>query len=255
MADVEASKVMELRKRTGSGLMACKKALGETGGDMEAALEYLRKQGIAGAEKKADREARQGGVFAKVNEEAGVLAELNCETDFVARTDDFQNLADGLVSKLLAGQEISEDEIKAAIAKLGENIVLRQSVRFEGGNVFTYIHAGGRVGALVQGEGLSPEVGKDIAMQIAAQSPLYLDPSEVPAEAIQKEREIYEELCRTEGKPEAAWPKIIEGRVQKWYGEICLLEQEHWKENKKKVKDMLGGGKIKRFSRMELGQG
>jgi len=256
MSEIDASKVMELRKRTGSGLMACKKALAESAGDMDAAVEYLRKAGMASADKKADREARQGAIFAKVNDTAGVLLELNCETDFVARNEAFGALGETVLDKAIAGEEVSEEIIKEAIAKMGENIVLRPPVRYEGSGNFFYIHGGGRVGALVQGEGLTPEVGKDLAMQIAAQSPLYLTSAEVPAEAVEKEKAIFAEICKKEGKPEAAWPKIIEGRVNKWYGEICLLEQEHWKDGKKKVKDTLpAGASVTRFSRLELGQG
>ncbi len=256
MSDVNAKVVMDLRQRTGSGLMDCKKALAETGGDMEKAIEYLRKKGIASASKKAEREARQGGVFARTEGGKGVLMELNCETDFVARNENFQQLAADLLDILIKGQDVPEETLKEAIARLGENIVLRNVVRFDGNEVFAYIHAGGRVGAMVLGTGLGEAAGKDLAMQATAQSPTYLKPEEVPAEVIEKEKEIYAELCKKEGKPEVAWPKIIEGRLQKWFSDTCLLEQEHWKEAKQKVKDTLPkGATVDKFVRVELGQG
>jgi len=296
MAKVDMKLVKQLREMTGAGMLDCKKALEEAGGDIEKAKEILRKKGLAKAAKKASRETKEGLVVAVGDNKKGVLLEVNCETDFVARNELFQNYVKQ-IAELIAKEdkfknvglgdveELKKTEIepgkdvdtfvKEAIAKIGENIQIKRFARFdaEGDNsvVATYIHPPGRIGAMVEvvcepaDICQKPEVQeliKDLLLQIAAMRPEYLTPEEVPSEIVQKEKEIYIEQARKEGKPEHILERIAEGKLKKFYQEKTLLEQPFIKEDKKSIKKLIeevgkqAGGKIavKRFVRFELGQ-
>ena len=273
---VTASQVKDLREKTGAGMMDCKKVLTETDGDMEKAIELLRERGIAKAAKKSDRIAAEGLVAAYVSEDGkvGAVVEVNSETDFVAKNDEFkafvqdvaqqvakENPAD--VEELLAQKSIKEDKtvsevLTDKIAKIGENMSIRRFARFEStGLVEKYIHGDGKIGVLVELEGGDSEVAKDVCMQIAAAKPEFLDRESVPAERLEKEMEILKAQAMNEGKPEAIAEKIVQGRVGKFYSEICLVEQEFVKNPDIKVKDLLSskGAKAVRFARFEKGEG
>ena len=273
---VTASQVKDLREKTGAGMMDCKKVLTETDGDMEKAIELLRERGIAKAAKKSDRIAAEGLVAAYVSEDGkvGAVVEVNSETDFVAKNDEFkafvadvaeqvakQNPAN--VEELLAQKSIKEDKtvsevLTDKIAKIGENMSIRRFARFESnGLVEKYIHGDGKIGVLVELEGGDSELAKDVCMQIAAAKPEFLDRESVPAERLEKEMEILKAQAMNEGKPEAIAEKIVQGRVGKFYSEICLVEQEFVKNPDIKVKDLLSskGAKAIRFARFEKGEG
>jgi len=281
-----AKDVATLRERTGCGMMDCKKALTEAEGNMEKAVELLREKGLAAAAKKAGRIAADGVVIAKVDEAAGVgvVAEVNSETDFVAKNADFmafveavadtiarQNPADvdALLETGLSGKEISVAEaLREKILVIGENIKIRRFVRYEG-NLISYVHGGGRIGVLVQFEtDVAKKDGftayaKDIAMQIAAAGPGYVSKEEVPADVIEKEKEILTAQAVNEGKPQNIAEKMVQGRIGKFYKEICLLEQPFVKDSDisvaqytKNTADALGGSiKVARFTRFEKGEG
>jgi elongation factor Ts len=248
---ITAQMVKDLRERTGAGMMDCKKALSETNGDPEKAIEYLREKGLAAAAKKAGRVAAEGLVMAYISEDkkVGSLVEVNCETDFVAANEDFVSLVTNVakqastsssntVEEFVNEQYITDKDIKvqdavtALIAKLGENMNVRRFTNFsvENGVIESYIHGGGRIGVLVklncekQDEVLYT-VAKDIAMQVAASNPLFLSREFVDADTIEKEKEIYRVQALNEGKPEKIVEKMVEGRVQKYYKEVCLVDQ------------------------------
>ncbi|MRJ06517.1 MAG: elongation factor Ts [Epsilonproteobacteria bacterium] len=291
MAKVTAQMVKALREKTGAGMMDCKKALVEANGDEEKAIEILRKKGLAKAAKKADRNAAEGRVELHLSPDyrQGALVEINCETDFVAKTDEFvefvqetvkfintNDIAD--VNALLGAQfgeeGVFEEVLKTKIAKIGENIVVRRIAIIkapENGIVNGYIHAGGRVGVLVAAKCDKPETCdaiketlRDIAMHIAAMKPQFLSPETVPADVLEKEKEIAKAQLLKEGKPEHIIDKIIPGKLKKFYQENCLTEQEYVKaENKESVKDALaqvakkvgGTAQLVDFVRFEVGEG
>ena len=273
---ITASQVKDLREKTGAGMMDCKKVLTETDGDMEKAIELLRERGIAKAAKKSDRIAAEGLVAAYVSEDGkvGAVVEVNSETDFVAKNDEFkafvadvaeqvakQNPAN--VEELLAQKSIKEDKtvsevLTDKIAKIGENMSIRRFARFESnGLVEKYIHGDGKIGVLVELEGGDSEVAKDVCMQIAAAKPEFLNRESVPAERLEKEMEILKAQAMNEGKPEAIAEKIVQGRVGKFYSEICLVEQEFVKNPDMKVSEVLSskGAEAVRFARFEKGEG
>ena len=273
---VSASQVKDLREKTGAGMMDCKKVLTETDGDMEKAIELLRERGIAKAAKKSDRIAAEGLVAAYVSEDGkvGAVVEVNSETDFVAKNDEFkafvadvaeqvakQNPAN--VEELLAQKSIKEDKtvsevLTDKIAKIGENMSIRRFARFESnGLIEKYIHGDGKIGVLVELNGGDSEVAKDVCMQIAAAKPEFLDRESVPTERLEKEMEILKAQAMNEGKPEAIAEKIVQGRVGKFYSEICLVEQEFVKNPDMKVSEVLSskGAEAVRFARFEKGEG
>ena len=274
---VTASQVKDLREKTGAGMMDCKKVLTETDGDMEKAIELLRERGIAKAAKKSDRIAAEGLVTAYVSEDGkvGAVAEINAETDFVAKNEEFRAFANDIAKQvaLKAAKDVEElmaqtfinDESKTVsevltnkIATIGENMSIRRFERFEGaGLVEQYIHGDGKIGVLVELENGDSELAKDICMQIAAAKPEYLDKESVPAERLDKEMEILKAQAMNEGKPEAIAEKIVQGRVGKFYSEICLVEQEFVKNPDMKVKELLASknAKIVRYARFEKGEG
>ncbi|WP_055667827.1 translation elongation factor Ts [Desnuesiella massiliensis] len=286
---ITAQSVKELRERTGAGMMDCKKALNETNGDMEKAIELLREKGLAAAAKKAGRVAAEGIIETYVSEDkksAGII-ELNCETDFVAANEDFVALAKNLakmastttvdsVEAFLEEKYIDDEAltvkeaVTALIAKLGENMNFRRFEKFavENGVIASYIHGGGRIGVLAQLEcstenSVVAEVAKDVAMHVAAANPLFLNKESVDNEAVEKEKEIYRVQALNEGKPEKIVDKMVEGRVQKYYKEVCLVEQV-WVRNpdytitkylQEKSKEVGAPITITKFARFERGEG
>ena len=274
---VTASLVKELREKTGAGMMDCKKVLTETDGDMEKAMELLRERGIAKAAKKSGRVAAEGLVEAAISEDGkvGAIVEVNSETDFVAQNAEFkafvQNVAKQVVDKnpkdveeLLAQDSIEvpgktvNEVLVEKIATIGENMNVRRFVRFESeGLVEKYIHGDGKIAVLVNMTKGTEEVAKDICMQIAAARPEYVKQDEVPAERVAKEMEILKIQTMNEGKPEAIAEKIVQGRIGKFYEEICLVDQPFVKDPNKKVSQLLAekDAEVVAFARFEKGEG
>ena len=269
--------VIALRQKTGAGVLDCKKALEETNGDMDKAVDYLREKGIAKAEKKASRIAAEGIVAAKIEGNTGVLVEVNCETDFVANGEKYRDFVAGIADYVIKNDvkdidalvEAKKNETIEATATIGEKIAIRRFVKYvaEGGIVESYIHMGGKVGVLVEIEGCTcektHELAHDIALQIAAAKPLYLCASEVPTEVLEHEKEILKAQALNEGKPAAIVDRMVEGRVKKYYDEFCLLNQIFIKDStitieklvEKYGKEMGKTLKVKRFTRFEMGEG
>ena len=275
---ISASMVRDLREKTGAGMMDCKKALTETDGDMEKAIEYLREKGITKAAKKSDRVAAEGLVLAYVSEDAkvGAAVEVNSETDFVAKNEEFRTFVESVAKQValnnpadveallnedsieMPGKKVSEVLIEK-VAKIGENLTIRRFARFEAtdGIVEKYIHGDGKIAVLVNMKNADSELAKDICMQIAAAKPEFLNEEAVPAERLNKEMEILKAQAMNEGKPEEIAEKIVKGRVGKFYSEICLVDQEFVKNPDMKIKDLLAskGAEIVEFARLEKGEG
>ena len=272
MAQVTAAMVKDLREKTGAGMMDCKKALAETDGDMNKAVDYLREKGIAKAAKKSGRIAAEGAVAAYVTDDkkTGVLVEINCETDFAAKNEGFRSLEkkiaehiakvapadlDALNDSKIDGKKVS-DLVTEATATIGEKISVRRFVCYKTSGVLTsYIHMGGKIGVLVELDGGTEDLGKDIAMQIAAANPSAIDRAGVDASDLEHEKEVLRKQALEEGKPEKIVDKMVEGRINKFYKEVCLVEQIFVKETDKTVKDILGGVKVLNFTRYQLGEG
>ena len=274
---VTASQVKDLREKTGAGMMDCKKVLTETDGDMEKAIELLRERGIAKAAKKSGRVAAEGLVEAYISEDGkvGAIVEVNAETDFVAKNDEFKSfvasVAKQVVEKdpkdledLLAQESIDEvgktvkDVLTDKIAKIGENMNIRRFVRFESdGLIEKYIHGDGKIAVLVNMKGGDNEVAKDVCMQIAAARPEYLNEASVPEDRLNKEKEILKVQTMNEGKPEAIAEKIVQGRIRKFFEEVCLVDQVFVKDSNKKVSDILKehNAEVTEFARFEKGEG
>lgn len=262
--EISASAVKELREKTGAGMMDCKKALTEANGDFEKAIEILRKKGAAVAAKRAERSANEGIVKTSIlnNGKKAVILEVNCETDFVAKSDDFLAFADLALNAVVAsnpknveellnlsfdGKNVN-NELQSLIGKIGEKIEVSRFkvMEIENGKFVDYIHHGSKLAVVVKAEntdgvddGKLIPLLKDIAMQTAAMRPLYLSKNDVPKEAIEKEKDIYKELARKEGKPENILDKIAEGRLGKYYQEVCLLEQAFVKDNAKSIANII----------------
>ena len=268
------SDVVALRQKTGAGILDCKKALTETNGDMDKAVDYLREKGIATAAKKASRIAAEGVVLAKVSGNAGVLVEVNCETDFVAKTENFQELVAGIAAHVAKSNPADMDALNASeieagktvaalitesIAKIGENISLRRFARYEvaEGMVAAYIHGGGKIGVLVSMTAGDAELGKDVAMHIAAANPGYLTREQVPTAELEHEKAVLTEQARNEGKPEKIIEKMVQGRIQKYYKEVCLVDQEFVKDPDQTVGKLVAaaGAAVTEFTRFQLGEG
>lgn len=273
MAKISASLVKELRERTGSGMMECKKALEVTAGDLEAAIEHLRKTGQAKAEKKAGRIAAEGQIVIQHSGSSAALVEINCETDFVAKDQNFQNFTAQVTELLLAERPADVDQLltlslpngetvdetrKHLIAKIGENINVRRFaiVTTETGLLNSYLH-GNRIGVVVELQGGDAALAKDIAMHVAASRPLCVTPEQVPATVLDKEREIYRAQAEQEGKPANIAEKMVEGRLRKYLKEVTLLGQPFIKEPDQTVEQLLkqAGASVVRFERLELGEG
>ena len=278
---IPAAAVKELREKTGAGMMDCQRALQEAGGDMEAAVTILRKKGLSAAAKKASRTAKDGLVSIAVIEEgrrAGMV-ELNCETDFVARTEQYQAFAQALADQVAADGAVDVEKVKATryvgdplhtvaeaigaqIATIGENIVLSR-VGFlaagDGMQIGSYLHMGGKIGVLVELSAAADEATvKDVAMQVAAAEPRWVAPGDVPPEVVDQEREIAKAQAATSGKPAQVIEKIADGKVGKYYEVVCLVEQPFVKDPAKKVSAVLserGGVTARRFLRFKLGEG
>ncbi|NLW48490.1 MAG: elongation factor Ts [Firmicutes bacterium] len=292
MAEISAAIVKELRERTGAGMMDCKKALSEHNGDLEKSIEYLREKGLAAAAKKAGRIAAEGLVNAYITKDkkVGALVEVNCETDFVTKNPDFQQLVlDVAVAvaekapannealndlKLASGSTVAET-VTNLVSKIGENMNVRRFERFgrqENGLIDSYIHMGGKIGVLIECSFSKKETAenaefialvKDLAMQVAAAKPEYIRREEVPAEVLEQEKAIYKAQAINEGKPEAIAEKIMIGRLDKFYKEVCILEQLFIKDTSltvtKLIQEMnakLGENiTVSRFARFEKGEG
>lgn len=275
--EITAALVKELRERTGAGMMECKKALVEAQGDIEAAIEAMRKSGQAKAAKKAGRIAADGAVVIKIAPDGkrAVMVEVNSETDFVAKDANFAQFADAVgeaalasavadvealaAQPLRAGETTTIAEAREAlIAKIGENIQIRRLVRFENvqGQLHSYRH-GVRIGVLVEMEGGTPELGKDLAMHVAASNPMCVSAEQVPAAALEKEKEIFRVQALESGKPAEVVDKIIGGRVRKYLEEVTLLGQAFVKDAETTVEKLLerAGAKVHRFARVEVGEG
>ncbi len=275
---VTAEAVRQLRERTGAGMMECKRALVETNGDLDAAAELMRKQGLAKADKKASRVAAEGVVVIErtADGKSAVMVEVNCETDFVARGDDFTAFATQVAQAAVASAPADVEALLAAtlpaggtvdelrrvlIAKIGENISVRRFVRVDAPGVLgTYLH-GTRIGTLVALEGGDEQLGRDLAMHVAASNPSYLSAADVPEEAKAKERAIRIDIMKNDeknkGKPENILAKIVEGGMNKWLGEITLLGQPFVKDDSLSVEKLLAksGAKVVRYERLEVGAG
>lgn len=288
MADITAQMVKALRDRTGAGMMECKKALEAAGGDIEKGIEELRKRGIASAAKKTGRSAKQGAIVIKLSDDktSGVIVEFNCESDFVARTDDFQGLVGDLADQALASAAVAapadllretyakdasmtiEALITAKVAKIGENMKLARLEKVSGGVLGAYIHPGAQLGVLLQATGVDASTSeiqdlvRDVAMQIAAADPQFISRTQVTAADVEKEKEIQRERAIREGKPPAIVEKMLEGRMAKYYEEVCLLEQPFIKENSLTVGQMIEQANkklglalvISRFVRFKVGE-
>ena len=287
MAEITAALVKELREKTGAGMMECKKALTESNGDLEGAIDYLRKKGLSVAEKKASRVASQGLVGVKSTGKKGAVIELNSETDFVAKNDEFQKMALNMVDAALENGDLEAvkaaqlngksiaDNLTDLIAKIGENMSLRRTAALsvENGVVASYIHNTaapnlGKIGVLVALESNADaaklqEVAKQIAMHIAAAAPQALDIDSLDKAAVEHEKSIYSEQARQSGKPENIIEKMIEGRIRKFYEEVVLLEQAYIMDPDKKVKDVIAEAskelgapvELKGYVRFALGEG
>ncbi len=286
---ITAGMVRELREKTGAGMMDCKKALSEAGGDLEAAVDVLRKKGLAAAAKKSSRIASEGVVAAHVAERTATLVEVNCETDFVAKTDDFQKFVRQVAEVVneKGPRDVEEalhlpgeggvpiaDMLNEKVAKIGEKISFRRFARFAlspgaRGVIVPYIHAGGKIGVVVELLGAGPDdgefraLGKDMAMQVAAANPLYISRGDIPAATIEREKAIYREQALASGKPEKIVDRIAEGKLEKFYGDFCLVEQAFIRDPERRVGDLLkemAGNKgadvrVGRFARFQVGEG
>ena len=253
MAQITAAMVKELRETTGAGMMDCKKALMETDGDKQKAIDYLREKGIAKAAKKADRVAAEGAVGAFVDDAAKVGALV----DKVAKHIAAENPEDmeALNASIIEGKPVAEF-IKESIAAIGEKIDIRRFTRYEtAGRLTSYIHMGGKIGVLVDLSGGTAELGKDIAMQVAAANPSCIERSQVDPAALEHEREVLKKQALEEGKPANIVEKMVEGRIGAYYKEVCLLEQPFVKEPKQSVAKVLGDVQALRFARYQLGEG
>lgn len=276
--EITAALVKELRERTGSGMMECKKALVETGGDIDAAIEHMRKAGLAKADKKAGRVAAEGAItiVASADGKHAAMVEINSETDFVAKGDDFQNFANAVAMRVLENSpedldalmhmQLLDDEQdltinmarQVLIAKIGENINVRRFELYHCADTTLgyYLH-GSRIGVLVEMKGGSEALAKDIAMHVAASKPVCVDAKGVPEEMLNKEREILAAQSESSGKPAEIIARMVEGRIKKYLAEITLVGQPFVKDPDKTVEQLLkaGGATVVRFARIELGEG
>jgi elongation factor Ts len=277
MANITSADVKRLREATGAGMLDCKNALTECDGDFDAAIDFLRRKGVKDAGKRATRTAANGLVTAaRDGDSAGVLVELNCETDFVAKTDLFQQVAAGITAAALRHRPADRLALLAVEARPGattqqlideagvslkEKLELGRYALLEGGYIASYLHKTDpalppTVGVLVQLDSRSEEAGRDVAQQVAAMRPRYLTRDQVPADVVERERSIAEQLTRDEGKPEQAIPKIVEGRLNAFFKDVALVEQPFVKDPKKTVKQVLGeaGVTVRAFARFQVGQ-
>ncbi|AJK88956.1 elongation factor Ts [Lysinibacillus fusiformis] len=276
MANITAQLVKELREKTGAGMMDCKKALVQTDGNLEAAIDFLREKGLSSAAKKADRIAAEGTTYILEQGNEAIIIEVNAETDFVAKNDKFQVLVSSLAEQLLTAKPASveaaleltnadgvkiEDQISTAVATIGEKITLRRfeiKTKTDADSFGAYLHMGGRIGVLVTLEGSTDaSAAKDVAMHIAAINPTYVSRDEVSAEEVERERKVLTEQALNEGKPENIVAKMVEGRLGKYFEDVCLLDQSFVKNSDQKVRDFVAstGGSVNGFVRYAVGEG
>ena len=270
----KASDVKELREKTGAGMLDCKKALEENNGDMEKAIDWLREKGIAKAAKKESRIAAEGLCQIKVDGNTAVILEVNSETDFVAKNEEFTNFVDYLADQILAndvttvedvlaiedGGETINDKLVALVAKIGEKISFRRFEKVtkeDDSNFGTYKHMGGKIGVIVVVKGANEEVAKDVAMQACAMNPTGLNRESIPAEVVEREAKIIKEQVMAEGKPEEIAEKMVTGRLNKFYKEVCLVEQAFIKDSGMSVADYVknNGGEVLSMVRVAVGEG
>ncbi len=270
---ISAALVKELRERTGAGMMECKKALTESLGDLDLAIESMRKAGLAKADKKAGRIAAEGRIALQVTGNTAAMVEVNCETDFVANGEDFADFVASVVRAVLenaplgtrelgelplAGEKTVDTVRRELVAKLGENINVRRCACFKtsGGLLGSYLH-GTRIGVLVEMHGGTPALAKDIAMQVAASCPLCVKAEQVPAEILEKEREVIRAQSAESGKPDTVIGKMVEGRLKKFFAEVTLLGQPFVKDADVTVEQLLtrNAARVLRFARFEVGEG
>ena len=275
MAEITASLVKELREKTGAGMMDCKKALSETGGDLEKAIDFLRTKGLADAAKKSGRVAAEGLVVTYLSDDLknGAIVEVNCETDFVAKTDDFINFSNA-ICKLVADKKPAdmdallaldfegatvEKTIAEKVAKIGENIRVRRFAQYDASCMLeAYIHAGGKIGVLVEFDKVSnsdKELIRDIALHICAANPLCVSDKDLDPQIIAHEKEIYVQKAKESGKPDNIIEKIVEGQVNKFKQESCLVSQKFVKNPDESIAKLLGDKVVVRFTRFQLGEG
>ena len=278
---ITAAQVNDLRQRTGAGMMDCKRALQEADGDIQKAIEILRKKGASVAAKRAEKSANEGLVITKISDDkkSATILELNCETDFVAKSEDFINLANFIVDEVykskpknvdeLMKNKSVQDKLNEVLGKVGEKIEVSRFDNIEAANglLVDYIHPGSKLGVLIKFDEVNSgneelyNIGKDMAMQVAAMNPISIKREDVPKEIVDKEIEIYKELAKKEGKPEQMLEKIAMGRLNKFYQENVLLEQAYIKDNAKTVGDLLkefnskngSSTKVAKFDRFHLG--
>jgi len=272
--NITASMVKELREASGAGMMDCKKALSECNGNMDEAMNWLREKGIAKSAKKESRIAAEGLANIYVDGNKAVIIEVNSETDFVSKNEEFTGMIDEIGSAILSSNAKTLEEANAAstsegtvadlivakVAKIGEKLSLRRFELVEkedGENFGAYLHMGGKIAVLTVVKGATEEVAKDVSMQAAAMKPSYVFPSEVPASVVENERNVLKEQAMNEGKPEEIATKMVEGRIKKFYKEICLSEQAFIKDGDIDVKTYVAnnGGEIKSMVRYEVGEG
>lgn len=275
---ITADQVKRLRDKTGAGMMDCKRALEKSDGDVQKAIDYLREQGITKATQKASRVAREGLIFSAIGEQdkVGVLVELNCETDFVARTDDFRRLTQETASWIMKNHpndisQVSEsmkDGINEVIAKLGENVAAKRFALFQldstsSGIIHSYIHPGDKLGVLLelncQSESAPQDqqfrqLAKDVSMQIAATNPLVIMRDRLKSEIIEKEKDIYRTQAKNEGKPDKIIDRIVQGKLEKYFQEVCLLEQPFVKDQDRSVKQRIEETQSKLGEEITVGQ-
>ena len=275
MAEITASLVKELREKTGAGMMDCKKALSETGGDLEKAIDFLRTKGLADAAKKSGRVAAEGLVVTYLSDDLknGAIVEVNCETDFVAKTDDFINFSNA-ICKLVADKKPAdmdallaldfegatiEKTIAEKVAKIGENIRVRRFAQYDASCMLeAYIHAGGKIGVLVEFDKVTSadkELIRDIALHICAANPLCVSDKDLDPQVIAHEKEIYVQKAKESGKPDNIIEKIVEGQVNKFKQESCLVSQKFVKNPDESISKLLGDKVVVRFTRFQLGEG
>ena len=269
-----AQDVKNLREKTGAGMLDCKKALDETKGNIEEAINWLREKGISKAAKKAERIAAEGLSEAVSNDTNAVIVEVNCETDFVARNEEFKTLINTIANtllnndvntmeeanKLVVDNETIEEKVVAFTAKIGEKISFRRFEKLtktESQEFGIYSHMGGKITSVVVLEGKNPEVAKDIAMHVAAMNPSYLTSNDIPEDVLNKEREIIKEQSMNEGKPAEIAEKMVEGRIRKFFKEVCLVEQEFIKDSSLSVGNYAKNNNcsIVKMVRYEVGEG
>ena len=272
--NITASMVKELREASGAGMMDCKKALSECNGNMDEAMNWLREKGIAKSAKKESRIAAEGLANIYVDGNKAVIIEVNSETDFVSKNEEFTGMIDEIGSAILSSNAKTLEEANAAstsegtvadlivakVAKIGEKLSLRRFELVEkedGENFGAYLHMGGKIAVLTVVKGATEEVAKDVSMQAAAMKPSYVFPSEVPASVVENERNVLKEQAMNEGKPEEIATKMVEGRIKKFYKEICLVEQQFVKDGDLSVRDFVAnnGGEVLKMVRYEVGEG